>query len=250
MRILEDIFMVGSGELRLSNKMDCHIYLVDCGREQVLVDAGIGLAVEEILANVRREAFDPRDISTILVSHSHADHAGGCKALKSETGSDVFAPEGESELIENGSEEDLGLDVTKRVGAYPPTYVFEHCKVDRVLKDREEVRVGQYEFRTIQVPGHSPGVACFLLRRDGQNILFSSDVVFVGGTIGIGNWKGSSLTQYRKNIRKLEALQVDALLPGHFIWTLRYGQEHLDKAIENLSLPYVPPNFQHQHPAF
>jgi len=250
MRILEDIFLVGSGQIGLSHKKDCHIYLVRCGTEHVLIDAGLGLGTEEILANVRYDGLDPRKISTLLVSHSHADHAGGCHALKSEVGCKVFAPEAESQLIENGSEEDLGLDVTKRAGGYPATYVFAHCAVDKVLKDRELVHVGRCEFETIQVPGHSPGTACFLLRRDGQTVLFSSDVVFVGGTIGLGNWKGSSLTQYRQNIRKLEGLRVDALLPGHWIWTIRDGQEHLDKAIENLGLPYMPPNFQHQHPAY
>jgi len=250
MRILEDIFLVGSGQVRLSNKMDCHVYLIDCGGEHVLVDAGVGLGTDEILANVRSLGFDARKIGTILVSHSHADHAGGCTTLKSEIGCKVFAPESESEIIENGSEEDLGLDVTKRAGAYPSNYVFGHCAVDKILKDRDVVRVGRYEFETIQVPGHSPGTACFLLRRNGHTVLFSSDVVFVGGTIGLGNWKGSSLTQYRQNIRRLEGLQVDALLPGHWIWTIRDGQEHLDKAIQNLSLPYMPPNFQHQHPAY
>jgi len=250
MKLLEGVFLVGSGQVGISNRMDCHIYLVDCGTECVLIDAGIGLDTAQILSNIRYEGFDPQKISTLFVSHSHADHAGGCRALKSGTGCDIVAPETESELIEKGSEEDLGLDVTKQAGIYPNTYVYQHCDVDRALKDHELVRAGRYEFETIQIRGHSPGIAGFLLRRDAQTILFSSDIVFVGGTIGLGNWKGSSLTQYRKNIRKLGGLDVDVLLPGHFLWTLRDGQEHLDKAIQNLTSPYVPPNFQHQHPAF
>jgi hypothetical protein len=36
---------------------------------------------------------------------------------------------------------------------------------------------------------------------------------------------------------------------GHFLWTLKGGQEHLDKAVEALKLPYPLPNFQHVHPS-
>jgi hypothetical protein len=42
-------------------------------------------------------------------------------------------------------------------------------------------------------------------------------------------------------------LGVTALFPGHFMWTLQGGQAYLDKAVENLSLAWVPPAWQHQH---
>ena len=108
--------------------------------------------------------------------------------------------------------------------------------------------VGRYALRVIQVAGHSLGATCYLLDRGGYRILFSSDVVFYNGTIGLGNWPGSSLKDYRRCIGRLANLSVDALLPGHFMWTLEGGQEHLDRAIENLRLAWVPPAWQHNHP--
>ncbi|RLI23150.1 hypothetical protein DRO57_09100, partial [Candidatus Bathyarchaeota archaeon] len=53
MKIFSRIYMVGSGEFGLSNEMDCHVYLVDCGRELTLVDTGVGLETDMMLRNIR-----------------------------------------------------------------------------------------------------------------------------------------------------------------------------------------------------
>jgi glyoxylase-like metal-dependent hydrolase (beta-lactamase superfamily II) len=101
--------------------------------------------------------------------------------------------------------------------------------------------------QAIEVPGHSKGSTCYLLRQGERRILFSGDTVFLGGTIGLGNWPGSSLDDYRQYVGRLSGLAVDTLLPGHFLWTLEDGQEHLDRAVENLKLAWVPPAWEHHH---
>ena len=58
MRITKDIYMVGSGSLRLSHKLDCHMYLIDEGYgDFALVDAGGGLNPEQILEMFNRKVF-------------------------------------------------------------------------------------------------------------------------------------------------------------------------------------------------
>ena len=79
------VHLVGSGALGfdLTAPADCHVYLVVDPQtgEAALIDAGSGLATERILANVD-EALVPRDhITTLLVTHAHADHAGGAADL-------------------------------------------------------------------------------------------------------------------------------------------------------------------------
>lgn len=248
MKVLDDIYLVGDGEIRLSHPADCHVYLLDGGGEAVLIDAGVGLEPELILENIRRDGFQPGDVGSLIVTHSHADHAGGASWFRSKLSCRVIAPELEERIIGAGSDEDLGLDVAKRSGIYPQDYVFRHCEVDGVLKDAERMKVGRYELTMIQVPGHSPGTGCILVDGGDGRMLFSSDVVFLGGTIGLGNWEGNSLREYRRSIGKLANLSVEALFPGHYLWTLRGGQEHLDKAVENLRQAWVPPAWQHNHP--
>jgi len=248
MRITRDVYMVGSGAIRLSNEHDCHIYLIDGGEELALVDAGVGLQSERIVENIRTEGFDPKRISRLLLTHCHADHAGGCRYLKEATGCDIVCTEAEGRLLAEGTEEELGLDIAKRTGVYPQDYTFCHVRPDRIVRHGDTLTVGRYDVEVVEVPGHSRGIACYLLDQGGYRILFSSDVVFLGGTIGLGNWPGSTLDGYRSHIGRLANLAVDALLPGHFLWTLQGGQSHLDGAVENLQLAWVPPAWQVHHP--
>jgi hydroxyacylglutathione hydrolase len=248
MKVAKRVFMVGSGQIGISNFMDCHVYLIDTEGGLALIDAGVGIETEQILENIRQEGFNPGHVRWLLITHSHADHAGGSWWIRREIGCEVIAPRIEDEILEKGTDEKLGLDIAKRSGIYPGDYSFHHCRVDRSVEDGESLKLGKAQILTIQIPGHSWGSACYLLEFNGWRALFSSDVVFYGGTIGLGNWPGSNLEGYRKNIGKLANLGVEALFPGHFLWTLRNGQKHLDTAVENLKSAWVPPAWQHNHP--
>lgn len=248
MRIDDDVYLVGSGQIRLSNRMDSNIYLIEGAEKTVLIDSGVGIDSHIILENIEKDGFDPNNIDILLLTHSHADHSGGAAWIKSKTACKVMTSREEAYIIEKGSESELGLDVAKRSGIYPENYEFTHCKVDGILMDNDMLDIGNYKIKVILIGGHSPSSACFLLEGKGLRRLFSGDTVFFGGTIGLGNWPGSSLEAYRRNIIKLKGLDVDALFPGHYIWTLRDGQEFLDRAIENLQQAWVPPAWRHMHP--
>ncbi|GAG58207.1 unnamed protein product, partial [marine sediment metagenome] len=69
------------------------------------------------------------------------------------------------------------------------------------------------------------------------------DVVFYDGEIGLLNYWGSNLADYRSYINRLANLSVDVLLPGHKLFTLRDGQQHIDRAISALKKLSVPPTF-------
>ncbi|MCS7145144.1 MAG: MBL fold metallo-hydrolase [Aigarchaeota archaeon] len=247
LRITKEIYMVGDGKRGLSHPLDCCIYLVDCGGVFVLIDAGAGLNSELILENILNESIALEKVKYLLLTHAHSDHAGGVRYLQENLSVEVFAPIVEAELMAFGSDEELGLNMARGV-IYPLNYNYIHSKADRVLVDGEEVQIGGKTLRLIQVPGHSPGSSCLLIRED--NVLFSGDVVFHGGTIGLGNWPGCSLDEYRRNIGKLGNLGVRMLFPGHFLFTLRDGQKHIDTAIDNLKKPWVPPAWQHNHPHY
>ena len=70
MRLAKDVFMVGSGQLRISNRMDCHIYLIDGGEELALIDSGAGVDIEYLYDNIRQDGFDPAEIKLVLLTLS------------------------------------------------------------------------------------------------------------------------------------------------------------------------------------
>ena len=117
MKITPHVYLVGSSELGISGEGDCHVYLVDAGTELILVDSGDGSGIGEILSQVRREGLDPARISHVFLTHAHRDHAGGLEALRQELKQigerDIVAVASreEADLLSQGSEEALGLDL-------------------------------------------------------------------------------------------------------------------------------------------
>lgn len=242
MKIFEGIYLVGSGRYGLSHPFDCNIYLLECAEELALIDAGAGVEIDSLLDNIRSDGLDPRMIKKVFLTHAHADHAGGSRKLKEALGCEILAPEGAGRLIEEGSDEELGLDIAKRSGLYAEDYRYPHCKVDRILRDGERVQVGDTELLAIRVAGHAEHAMCFLVEKGGHRILFTGDTLFFNGEIGLLNCPGSSLADYRRDIKKLANLGVDILLPGHKMFVLRNGQQHIDLAIQALSEISVPPH--------
>ena len=117
LKITPHVYLVGSSELGISGEGDCHVYLVDAGTELILVDSGDGSGIGEILSQVRREGLDPARISHVFLTHAHRDHAGGLEALRQELKQigerDIVAVASreEADLLSQGSEEALGLDL-------------------------------------------------------------------------------------------------------------------------------------------
>lgn len=244
MRLFRDVYLVGSGQAGLSHRCDSHVYLLDGGEETALIDAGVGLDTEAILKNVEDDGLDRRRLKEILITHSHSDHAAGARELREALGARVVASEVEAGFMRERNETiEEGLRMAKKDGIYPEDFEYQYTPVDEIARDGGTVQVGKYVLRVIVVPGHSPGAACYLLEQQDRRTLFTGDVVFLDGVIGLLNCPGNDLKDYRENIGKLAGLAIDALLPGHFLFTLRGGQAHIDRAIENLKKCTVPPTF-------
>lgn len=243
MKIFSGIYLVGAGMLGLSHPNDCYVYLLDGKEELALIDAGVGLEIEQIFTNIEKEGFDPDKITKIILTHTHADHAGGCRKMKEKFGCKIFVHSNEVNLLEEGTDEELGLIIAKESGIYSQDYVFPHCSADVRISHDDIIRVGRFLLRAIHVPGHSPGSTCYFLEHEGKNILFTGDVVFYNGEIGLLNYWGSNLADYRSYIGRLSGLSVDVLLPGHKLFTLREGQKHINQAILALRKLSVPPTF-------
>lgn len=244
MRLFEDVYFVGSGQAGLSHRCDSHVYLVDGGEEMALIDAGVGLDTEAILRNVEDDGLDTGRLKRILITHSHSDHAAGARELRERLGAQVAASEVEAAfMVERNETIEEGLRMAKRDGIYPEDFEYQYTPVDQIVKDGDTIKVGKHVLRAIIVPGHSPGATCYMLEQKGRRSLFTGDVVFLNGVIGLLNCPGNDLADYRESIGKLAELGIDALLPGHSLFTLLRGQEHIDRAIESLKRCIVPPTF-------
>ncbi|MFQ5809682.1 MAG: MBL fold metallo-hydrolase [Armatimonadota bacterium] len=241
MEILPGLHLIASGQFAISHPCDCHVYLVDCGGELCLIDAGVGLDSERLLANIRAAGHEPSDIGHILVTHAHSDHAGGCGALAEATGAHVVCSEPEAKLMAAGSGEELGLILAKHSGCYPEDYVYRNYAPDTIVADGERLRIGEVEVTCLVLPGHSVASVCYLFDGlAGKRVLFSGDTVLFRGLIAMLNCPGSDINAYRESIFRLAEVDIDALMPGHLVFVCEGGAEHIRMAKEALSGVYMP----------
>ena len=241
MRITPSVFIVGSTHLGLTDGYDCHIYLIKGPSGIFLIDAGNGYDTESLLRNIKAEGFDPQDISHLLITHHHTDHARGAKALKDALGCEVWISNNTGKhLLEDGTDEELGVVYAKEHGMYAQDYVYIHCPVDRGIEDGESFSIAGVDITSINVTGHSLDSSCFYMELDGRKCLFNGDTFYDGGVIGLLNYPMSSLEDYHAGLPKLREIDFEALFPAHGMFCLKNGKSVLEAALKELDSIFVP----------
>ena len=101
MKLTPSISLVGSGVLGfgLSDDYDSHVYWVDGGAESALIDAGGGRNLDAIRSNILKDGRDFSTLRYVLLTHYHADHAGGAAAWKKLTGAQVICAHDAADAI-------------------------------------------------------------------------------------------------------------------------------------------------------
>jgi glyoxylase-like metal-dependent hydrolase (beta-lactamase superfamily II) len=245
MQITDRVYLVGSGSagFSLTFHSDCHIYLIDGGKDLALVDAGTGLGKSEILDLIRSHGFAPEDVTYLFLTHLHADHAGGSAGMRTAMPRlRVLVSRAVAHVLEQGDEKAISLDFGKEVGYYEPDYRFEPCPVDIRLEDGQVTRVGDLDIRAIDTPGHCAGHMCFAMEEDDRAVLFSGDNLFAGGKILLQPIPDCDLQAHLQSIKKLAGLAVDVFLPGHGSISLKEGHSHIEEAMNWMKRGLVPPS--------
>lgn len=203
-------------------------YLVEDDRGRLLVvDPGSPgpEAVRTVLAAVSALGRRPDDVSAVVLTHLHADHAGGADALRSATGAPVLMHEREAEAlaaIRRGlPAPDLdgwGVPEERRpelaaVTSAPAAPGLS--QPDGVLADGDLLNVPGRRLRVLWTPGHTPGSLC--LHDEDAGLVFTGDTVLptVNPGLGLGGPTASSpIADYLASLQRVAALHGPAL-PGH-----------------------------------
>ncbi|MFC1907695.1 MBL fold metallo-hydrolase [Chloroflexota bacterium] len=84
-----------------------------------------------------------------------------------------------------------------------------------ILKEDDTLDIGNYSFRCVETPGHSPGHIC--LYESNQKILVSGDHILDTIIPNIGYWSEleNPFEEYLASLEKVSQLEVDVVLPGH-----------------------------------
>lgn len=244
MRLTERIYLVGGGRLGfgLSNAYDCHVYAIDGGSEIALIDAGAGLDLDVIVQRLRFDGLEPSRLRYLLLSHCHADHAGGAAHWHERFRLDVLAHPTTARAVAQADLDAISLRPAIAAGIYPPDYRFLPCPIAGHLTGGDTVRIGDLTLTAYDAPGHAAGQLAFLLDHANHRALFSADAVFHNGRIMLLNTADSDLHAALDTVRRLATLAPHALLPGHLTISLSAGAAEIDRALSAINRLEIPPN--------
>ncbi|TLG75194.1 MBL fold metallo-hydrolase [Methylocystis sp. B8] len=152
--------------------------------------------VEALLATISNEK-----LRYVLVTHTHRDHSPGAHALKEATGAMITGcrPYAPSESNRVGG---FNLDAAHDL-AYAP---------DIVLKDGDELEIGDTSLVALETPGHTANHVCFALAE--EQALFTGDHVMAWATTVIAPPDGS-MRDYMASVERLRARRDSIYWPGH-----------------------------------
>ena len=212
-------------------------YLIRHHDAAILIESGPGSTLPALEAGLAQEGLSPRDITHVLLTHIHLDHAGAAGWL-SQQGAQIFVhPIGAPHLL---NPEKLIASATRIYGDRMQKLWGEFLPVDQnqltVPKDAEEIVIGNLRFIPINTPGHAEHHYSYLF----EDICFSGDV----GGVRIPGYRylrapmpppELHFGKWRESIARLRSLKFSRIAPTHFgifddaDWQLNELQKNLDE---------------------
>lgn len=140
-----------------------------------LVDCGLRRAPARIVAGLAAIGKHPADVTRIVLTHVHPDHAGGAAELGRRTSAPVLVHEGDHDWARAGRTTN-GTDTSTALGKVLARFGgarFEPFDPGPPLADGDVLDGG---VRVVHTPGHSPGHVSLLLEDTGT--LITGDALF------------------------------------------------------------------------
>jgi len=157
---------------------DNFIYLYEYAKNKALaVDPCDSLLVEQALNRKQLQ------LTTILVTHHHWDHTAGIADLKKKTGCEV-----------------IGGDQQRIKG------------IDRVVRNRQVIKLGDTEILVIATPGHTKTSLCYYIAASDDNktgIVWTGDTMFINGCGRIFECDAETMLD---SLLNLAALPIETLV--------------------------------------
>jgi len=176
-----------------------NMYLVKDGDNYIAIDAGND--AEAIAKGLKQLQIDPSSITTVLLTHSDADHTAALKLFRN------------AELRFSKEEEQMINGKTARAAGM-------HNSIDRkqykLINDGETFVIGTTSVRGILTPGHTPGSMCYLVN---NRWLFTGDALGLkhGEIVPFNDFFNMNTAQAVKSISNVTLLRrVELLLTGHY----------------------------------
>src|SRR3954451_25245638 len=189
-------------------RMGVNAYLIDGGKEFILLDVGFLDELTDVLELTRGSGFGLSACKMVFASHADVDHAQGLARAREILKCPIAAHPRSVQALEEGDE----ILTYARIDAQGIQIPMPRCKVDRTIDEGEILQVGDRSLEVWSTPGHTAGQLAFRM----DDLLFSGDNIFRDGCVGvIDAHHGSSLVDFVASLKRIRASDVKFLLPSH-----------------------------------
>ena len=192
--------------------------LVDDG-SVTLIDTGMPGRHERLLAALAQIGHGPEDVEAIVITHLHADHTGGLRALRERTGARVYAHPVDARAIRQGvSTRSIGPEGTwlgRVVGAVSrvaPVFTADAADVDVEVEDGATVDA-TVPLEVVHAPGHSAGQIALFWREHG-GVLIAGDAATHRSKLGRPPFYENT-EHGEATLRRLAAQAFEVAVFGH-----------------------------------
>jgi len=204
-RMIGNVYYVGSRGLAS--------YLITTPAGHILINSNLKTSIPLIQESVEKLGFHFSDVKILLISHAHFDHDAGSAEILKLTGSKYMVMDADVGVVESGGKTDFqyGDDAT---------LLYPAAKVDRVLHDGDEVKLGDTTLTAHKTAGHTRGCTTWTLKVGESGKTY--DVVIVGSPNVNPGYKLVNNTRYPEiaddyahEFRVLKSLPCDIFLGAH-----------------------------------
>jgi metallo-beta-lactamase class B len=226
-RVIGNIYYVGSRGLAS--------YLITTPAGHILINSNLKTSVPLISESIRKLGFRFDDVKILLISHAHFDHDAGSAEVAKQTGAKYMVMDGDVSVVESGGKSDFqyGDDAT---------LLYPAAKVNRILHDGDEVKLGDTALTAHKTAGHTRGCTTWTLKVSEAGKTY--DVVIVGspnvnpGYELVNNARYPEIADdYANGFRVLKSLPCDVFLGAHGSY---YGMESKYARLKTSGLnPYI-----------
>ena len=144
-RIVGPIYFVGTKGLGA--------FLITTSEGHILMNTGMPTSGPMIVNSIRKLGFKPEDIKLMINGHAHTDHAGAFGFMKEKYGAQLAVMKDDVAAMESGDMNDF---------KYANDLTYPGVKVDRILRDGDQIKMGDVLLTAYHTPGHTRGATTWV----------------------------------------------------------------------------------------
>ena len=208
-RVVDGVYQVKKG---------FRAFVIDGDEGLTLIDTGLPKRASVFVEGIESIGRSVTDIRAILLTHSHADHAGSAAQLKSDSGAELYCSVADTPAVQGAEKaphppflDKTPLQILKPLLDLLPGA--EPAAVDHQIQAGATQTLPE-DLVAFASPGHTPGHTSYRLERAGGILFVGDAALHKGGTVNRG-WFNRSKRDIDQSARDLAKLDFEVACFGH-----------------------------------